>query len=313
MPSRLLRVIAFAGFFAIPVSWAQQAFTNVLVHRPEGLYGVAIGCGADRELYFTSIGDEHFVLRASVDGASLMFGVPDGTQQAETVASYSAGVNILSARTKDRATREFSSVLYHFDKLGNLLSRHPVPTDLVGAIMATNSSGTTFLVGHHQDYSQYGGVVLDANDRIVKRFELPSPPAGGWTLGRFDRLLTTGEKGAYVLLHSKEPPITEIARISETGGLIITTIPEETFDDRRQHEKWLLGPGVAVDMYDLASEQPSSARQAPTLQFDEYDLNSGKKVASKTAPVRAECYYVNAVVGQDLLGDDIRLRIADLR
>jgi hypothetical protein len=352
MPSRLLSSIVFAGVFAIGASPAQQGATEVLLPRPDNIYPGIVACGAGGQVYFRSISSkEHFVLRLSLDGSSLTFGLPDGTM-ANAVAPYPAGVNISSQRFKTKdgshgcrcatndvtkneetqtnkptgtqtpgavdqgspdATSKYWRVIYHFDDQGNLLAQHSVSTDLFGGMMATTSSGTTILVGRHQDKSQYGGVVLDAEDRVIKRFELPSPPEGGrWRIASFDRFLTAGDGVVYALLHSDEPQATMIATISETGNVNIKSVPEPMSDDPGQFNKWFVGPGGAVEMYRLASEN-YSARQSLTYHFDEYDLKSGEKIASKTSPLRADCYYGNTATELDLFQDKFRFRLAELQ
>lgn len=321
MPSRLLSSVLFAGIFAIGVSSAQQGAAGVPIPRMT-LYAGIIACGPYGQAYLPSIGYEFFVLRVSLDGSSLTFRLPDKTYYAEAVAPYAAGVNILSS-WRDRTTHTFTRAIYNFDNLGNLVTQHPVPTDLIGAMMATTSSGTTILVGHHRTGSsqkedwKYGGLVLNADDRVVSRFELPSPPAGGtWTFGPSDRrLMTAGDREAYVLLHSNEPLATEIATISESGKLSVKTLPKPMLDDP-PHIKWLVGPGVVVEAY-----SPVGGRRV--RHFDEYDVKSGEKIASKIAPLssttpfEAVCYYGDSVTG---LGggspdtpDALWLRVAKLQ
>jgi len=93
-----------------------------------------------------------------------------------------------------------------------------------------------------------------------------------------------------------------------------------------QYTKWLVGPGVAVEMY-----QPAGDRRRmgglPVWSFDEYDLKSGKRIASKAAPMgeftpfTTACYYGDSVAGVGGAGapqvapDEpyLRLRIAKLQ
>lgn len=344
MPSRLLNSILFAGVFAIGVSSAQEGIAEVPI--PLNVYPNIIACGADGQAYFSSIGDEYFVLRVSLDGSSLTFGLPKVAYYAYggAVAPYAGGVNVLSSWT-DRKTR--TRTMYHFDNEGNLHTQHPVQADLTGLMMAITSSGTTILVGHNPANSpqdedwKHKGLVLDADDRIVSHFDLPSPPGGGeWTYGEGatapDRLLmTTGDRVAYVLLHSNEPPSTMIATISESGKVNLKTLPEP--DNSHYLSHWLLGPGVAVEMYDLLrmlDGRPvlvdghtvlAERQRHPVDHFDEYDLKSGKKIASKTAPMgeftpfQSACYYGDSVTGVgahiQVAPDEsyLRLRVAKLQ
>ena len=327
MRSRLLGVIAFAGMLGAGISSAQEGIAEVPI--PRNVYGAIIACGADGQAYFSSIGYEYFVLRASLDGSSQIFDLPD-KGHASVVAPYADGVNILSPRLQPEKKR----IIYHFDNLGSLLARHFVSTDLDDTIMATTSSGTTVLVGRyraseHEDW-EYGGIVLDGSDRVVSHFKLPPPPAGGgWSFGPSNQLdeplMTADDRAAYVVLHSDEPLATEIATISESGKLSVKALPEPILEDPHDHIRWLVGPGVAVEMYSRMNEKFSLVDRHPVHHFDEYDLKSGKRIASKTArmgeftPFSSACYYGDSVTG---LGSRInvppdepylRLRMAKLQ
>ncbi len=255
----------FAGMLGVSVSSAQEGIAEVPL--PQNIYGVIVGCGTEGQAYFSSIGDEYFVLRASLDGSSQTFNLPD-KRYARVVAPYASGVNILSPRLQPDKKR----IIYHFDNLGNLLARHFLSTDLDDTIMATTSSGTTILAGRyraseHEDW-EYGGIVLDASDRVVSQFKLPSPPAGGgWSFGPSDQLdeplMTADDRAAYVVLHSNKPLATEIATISESGRVNLRTLPDP--DESHLYSRWLVGPGVAVEMYSpgpYARRPPRSDRRA---------------------------------------------------
>jgi len=319
MHFRMFWVIAFAGIVGAGVSCAQEGIAEVPL--PRNIYGVVAGCGTAGQAYFSSIGSEYFILRASLDGSSQKFNLPD-KKYASVVAPYADGVNILSPRLQPEKKR----IIYHFDNLGNLLARHFVMTDLDDTIMATTSSGTTILVGRsrgseNEDW-EYGGIVLDDGDRVVSHFKLPSPPAGGgWSIGpqdQFDEpLITADGRTAYVVLHSDEPLATEIATISESGKLSVKPLPEPTLDDPHDHNRWFVGPGVAVEMYSFHAVKAADL----VHHFDEYDLKSGRKIASKTArmgsvhPFTAACYFGEAVAGLGASpdGSGLRLRIATLQ
>ncbi|MGP0017264.1 MAG: hypothetical protein ACLPHP_01745 [Candidatus Sulfotelmatobacter sp.] len=322
MPSRLLNSILFAGIFAIGVSSAQEGTAEVPV--PGNVYAQIMACGADGQAYFP-LGGEHSTLRVSLDGSTLTFRLP-GKVYPNAVAPYADGVNVLG---RSPGSPEPRFVIYHFDNLGNLLTQHPVPIDLTETMMATTSSGTTILVGHHPAMSpqdddwKYRGLVLDAEDRVVSRFELPSPPPGQtWTFNR-KGLITAGDGAAYVLLHSDEPPTTMIATISESGKLSVKPLPEPMLGETR-YIMWLVGPGVAVEMYHLDDDR-TLIGGLPVFRFDEYDLKTGKKIASKAAPMgsampfAAACYYGNSVTGlgarMQVMPDEpyLRLRIAKLQ
>ncbi|HTW56587.1 MAG TPA: hypothetical protein VMD99_00510 [Terriglobales bacterium] len=150
----------------------------------------------------------------------MTFKLPDKAT-ARAIAPYAAGVNILGRSPEPR------TFIYHFDDDGKLIAQHPVASDLDDIMMATTSSGVTIVVGHHLDKDEesgYGGLVLDAGDRVVSRFEVPPPPDGeAWNFGEWNSpadhlLMTAGDRAAYVLLHAYEPLATEIAMISESGN-----------------------------------------------------------------------------------------------
>jgi hypothetical protein len=321
MPSRLLNSIVFAGIFAIGVSSAQEGIAEVPI--PQDAYGEIISCGADGQAFFHL---NYAALRLSLDGSSLTFKLPDKAN-VRAVAPYAAGVNILGR------SQEPKTFIYHFDNDGKLIAQHPVTSDLDDIMMATTSSGITILVGHHIDKdgeSGYGGLVLDAGDRVVSRFELPPPPDGGaWNFGEWNSLsdhllMTAGDRAVYVLLHASEPLATEIAMISESGKLSVRTL--EPISDGRQYTKWLVGPGVVVEMYHMAGDRRRMDRHL-IWSFDEYDLKSGKRIASKIAPMgeftpfTAACYYGDTVTGVGGVGarqvapdePHLRLRIAKLQ
>lgn len=320
MPSRLLSSILFLGALAIGVSSAREGIAEVPI--PRDVIGEIISCGADAHAFFPL---NFAALRVSIDGSTVTFKLPDKASVAD-IASYATGVNILGRSTEPKL------FIYHFDNTGNLIAQHPVLTDLDDTMMSTTSSGTTILVGHHADRSHYGGLVLDADDRVVRRFELPSPPEGGaWTFEgppyfENHHLMTAGESAAYVLLHSNEPLATEIARISENGKLSVKTLQEPVLNDQTRFVKWLVGPGVAAEMYHMVGDQRRIGRHL-VWSFDEYDLKSGEKVASKTAPMgeftpfAAACYYGDSVTGVGGVGSHqvapdesyLRLRIAKLQ
>jgi hypothetical protein len=330
MPFRLLNSILFAGIFAVGVSSAQEGTAEVPV--PGNAYAQIMACGADGQAYFPSVGAEYFVLRVSLDGSTVTFRLP-GKAYPNAAAPYADGVNVLG---RWPGSPEPKFVIYHFDNLGNLLMQHSVPIDLTETMMATTPSGATILVGHHPAMSpqdddwKYRGMVLDAEDRVVSRFELPSPPAGEtWTFGRLGGLpngrllITAGDGAAYVLLHANEPPTTMIATISESGKLSVKTLPEPVLGETK-YTGWLVGPGVAVEMYDLAGARMRVGGR-PVYHFDEYDLKSGKRIASKTAPMgsaapfSAACYYGDSVTGlgarMQVMPNEpyLRLRIAKLQ
>lgn len=322
MPCRPIISILFVGILAVGVSSSQEGIAEVPI--PRNVYGGILACGGDGQAYFHSLGSEYFVLRASLDGSNVIFRIPD-KEYVDAVAPYADGVNILSPRLQPEKKR----IIYHFDNLGNLLARHFVSTDLDDTMMATTSSGTTILVGRSKtsenDDWEYGGIVIDTDDRVISRFKLPSPPVGGgWDFGISVRLLMTADdKAAYVLLHSDEPAVTEIALISESGKVSIRNVPAPIANDQHKHIVWFVGPGVVAEQY--YQVQGGHLVGGPVYRFDEYDVRSGQQIGSKTAhmgsatPFTAACYYRDSVTGlgaaRQVAPDEpyLRLRIAKLQ
>lgn len=62
--------------------------------------------------------------------------------------------------------------------------------------------------------------------------------------------MVVGDGVAYVMLHSDQPPQTAIATISEKGNhnLDIKVIAAPLDTETRQHNEWVFGLGVAVDV-----------------------------------------------------------------
>jgi hypothetical protein len=91
--------------------------------------------------------------------------------------------------------------------------------------------------------------------------------------------MAVGDGVAYVMLHSNEPPQTAIATISERGNLDVKVIAAPLDTETRHHNEWVFGPGVGVDLYFYTNERPHV-----TARFDEYDLKTGVKTTTKSAP-----------------------------
>ena len=167
--------------------------------------------------------------------------------------------------------------------------------------MAVVASGRTILLATdlnypaHRENQKYGFAILDENDNLVKTADLPLPPGGGaWT---FDgSRMAVGDGVAYVMVHSKEPPQTAIATISEGGDIDTRIVAVPPDSDRHHHAEWLFGPGVAVEVYSYLLEV--SQRSRAFFGFNEYDLKTGEKVATKgsfPAGFAFGCYSGNEV------------------
>lgn len=238
-------------------------------------------------------------MRVSPDGSSLLFTLPDDAYP-WVIAPAGTGLNILSGRYST-AERRLHFQMYHFDSVANLLEQDQGTMPLEPYAMAVLSSGRTIVVGTHSsdlDHTEdrkYGFAILDEKDKLVKSIDLPLPPGGGgWTFARFPRM-AVGDGVAYVMLHSNEPLQTAIATISEAGHIDITIVAVPP-DDKHHHNEWLLGPGVAVEVYNYLVQV--GPRPRAFNGFDEYDLKTGEKVATKVsfpAGFTFGCYSGNEV------------------
>jgi hypothetical protein len=283
MPSRFAIAAIFAIFLATSLNYAQIISDVVVLNATinDGYAGWS-ECGLDGEVYRHTSGHVNSIMRVSPDGSTLIFVLPDETWPA-AIAPAGTGLNILTLHASIKGGRIYE--MYKFDHQANLLTHHPVHMTFSPERMAVTSSGKTIVVGHHpEEMSQkedwrYGGAILDADDQLTRGFDLPLPPGGGgWTFASLQ--MAGGDGVAYVILHSNTPPQTAIATIAETGNdiLKIKVIPVPEDGDQRHHNRWQFGPGVAVEEYVLPGERPRVFSR-----FDEYDLTTGEKVASKSA------------------------------
>jgi hypothetical protein len=223
------------------------------------------------------------VMRVSPDGSTLLFTLPEHVNPG-VIAPAATGLNILSS-VYSTAERRVLDQMFHFDRQANLLAQNRVIIPIQPSGMAVMPSGRTIIVGthfsdpDHPDDRKYGFAILDENDTLLKSVDLPLPPGGGgWT---FASRMAAGDGIAYVMLHSNEPPQTAVARIAETGNhnLDVKVIAAPLDTETRHHNEWVFSPGVAVDVYHYTNERPHV-----TFRFDEYDLKTGDKIATKSAP-----------------------------
>lgn len=280
MQSRFALAVLVA-ISSVHISHAQQLVRDVVVSGAslnDG-FGNGLTC-ADGQLY--RFGDHSdSVMRVAPDGSTLMFQLPDEQWPIgpSAIAPTATGLDIMSVQRSD--ARFIGYEMYHFDTQGNLLTQNQVFIDFFPTGVVVMSSGNTMVIGHLQgDPSQrdrrYYGAVLDADDHIIKRFELPLPPGGGgWTPRS---RIVAGDRAAYVVLESDRGKLA-IATISETGHIDVKIIPVPPDTDQRHHATWLSGPAVAVEVYQYVGEKPPGS-----LHFDEYDLNTGQEVATKSSP-----------------------------
>jgi len=291
-----LLLSAAAGTF----SFAQEITSDVIVQNAsvnDGYGGWPL-CGVGGQVYrHPGGGDLTSVMRVSPDGSTLLFTLPEDVFPG-VIAPAGTGLSVLSG-VYSNSESHFSVVMFHFDSQAHLLARNPVTIPVQPYSMAVLPSGRTVVVGghlkdaDHPEDRKYGFAILDANDKLWKSVDLPLPPGGGgWT---FSSQMASGEGVAYVMLHSNQPPQTAIATISEYGNqnLNIKVIAAPLDTEIRHHNEWVFASGVVVDIYHYSNERPHVSSR-----FDEYDLNTGEKIATKTAPPTG--YQFGCYLGNEL-------------
>lgn len=310
MPCRSAIALLLANLLPVYIGYAQQlpcppvsteqVISDVVVSGASvnDNYRGWTTCGTDAQVYrHPWSGHLTSIQRVSPDGSTLLFSLPDNVWPA-AIAPAGTGLNILASKFSRTEGRVYE--MYHFDSQANLLTYRRVHMVFAPERMAVTSSGKTVVLGHYPDnFSErddwkYGGVVLDINDQLTRSFDFPLPPGGGgWT---FASEMLGGNEVAHVMLKSITTPkgmLTAIATISETGNDIVKikviSVPQDS--EQRHHNEWLFGPGVAVETYIDPSERPH-----PVDRFDEYDVTTGDKLATKTAPgtgFQSGCYLGN--------------------
>jgi len=295
MLSRFVIAVTVASISLIGNSSAQQITSQVPVLGAalnDG-YGGGTMCGAGGLVYRYPNGGVRSVMRVAPDGSKLVF-TPPGEAWPRILAASAVGLNILSQSSTSEGNHY---EMDRFDVLGHLVAQHRVAFDFRPAGMATTASGKTVVVGFHavegsdRDTVQYVGVVLDEDDQVIEHFDFPRSLSGAtWTFGG----AMTGAAGfAYVILQSGVGPTFALATVTEDGRIRIKKLRVPPNTDIRHHNEWLFGPGVAVEMYHYVGEKPRVA-----LRFDEYDLTTGRKVATKStlpAGTNLGCYFGNEV------------------
>lgn len=310
MPCRSAIALLLANLLPVYISYAQQlpcppvstdqVISEVVVSAASvnDNYGGWTTCGTNGQVY-RHPGSGHLtsIQRVSPDGSTLIFSLPDEVSP-KAIAPSGTGLNILVGNFSRTDGRFYE--MYHFDSQANLLTRRRLHMTFAPERMAVTSSGKTIVLGHYpDDFSnredwKYGGAILDVDDQLTKGFDFPLPPGGGgWT---FASDMLGGNDVVYVILQSIATPkgmLTAVATISETSNDIlkikVISLPPDS--DQRHHNQWLFGPGVAVETYIDPSERPHVVDR-----FDEYDVTTGDKIATKTAPpsgFQSGCYLGN--------------------
>ena len=296
MPGRFTICVVLAHLVLLGSSYAQKApcppvstaqiVSDVVVQgasMKDG-YGGWPTCGMDGQVYrHPGGGDLRSVMRVSRDGSTLLFTMPDDVLPG-LIARAGSGLNVLSS-IYSAADRAVQQAMFHFDGQAKLLAQATVTMPIQPWSMAVMRSGRTIIAGTHMkndelpENRKYGFAILDEHDQLLRSVDLPLPPGGGgWT---FVSEMEAGDGVAYIMLHSNEPPQTAIATIAERGNqdLDIKVIAAPLDTETRHHNKWVFGPGVAVEIYHYTNDRPHI-----TWRFDEYDLRTGQMIATKSAP-----------------------------
>ena len=219
------------------------------------------------------------VMRVSREGSTLVFALP-AEAWPDVFAPDGTGLNTLG-HYSSRAEGDIFE-MYRFDSQGNLVAKHRLVVNFRPSKMAITTSGKTIVMGHplddaQQESAKYRGAVLDVDDHVSRSFELPPPPGGGeWKIAS---RMAPGETGAYAILSSDAGPQDAIAKISDAGQVEIRSVAVPPESDKHHHNEWLYGPGVAVEVYHYLV--PVGATPRAFFGFNEYDLNTGEKIATK--------------------------------
>jgi hypothetical protein len=347
MPSRFAIAAVFVSSFAIHISYSQQDsgkppspsaqaacmvktedFDVVIGSMKDGYQPQVKACGVDGRAYLErrpsrdqSSHPVWSVVGVSPDGSMTTFEFPEMLMPG-AVAAGGSGPQMVSIHPI--AAEGHAYEIYQFDNLANLLAKHWLRDDFDPSLMAVLSSRKTIALRSHGtsvEDMKYDGAVLDADGHVIQRFNLPLPPGGGgWTFASYR--MAAGDGVAYAVLQSETTPTgpqTAIATISETGQLDIRVISVPPHTDQRHHNQWVFGPGVAVEVYHMVGERV-------TFHFDEYDIKTGEKVASKIAHISGGAFgcYTGAEVSmlapsahvdpaRGLSSDTLRLVISRLQ
>ncbi len=303
MLSRFAVAVPLAISVMFGTSYCQESAEVVLGSTKDSLSPMA--CGADGRVYFARSNRDlssggitsHSVFEVSRDGSIFAFQAPDSDTPVAAAFEGSGGSVLMASPRHGNEVQHYE--MYRLDHEARLLGRSPVPLDFYPIRMAVLTSGKTIVLGHdgkplswaHRKEWTYVGAVLDADGGVIERFDFPSPESGGkWIVPSRHQMMAAGGAANVVLETDSESAI-GIATISETGRVDIKVIPEPPDDDIRIHRAWLLGPGVAVEEYTDKSDRPRFK-----MHYDEYDLNSGEKIASKISLAGStECYFGSEV------------------
>jgi hypothetical protein len=326
MPSRLIATVLFLACIAKGyLSYGQQIMEDVavsLIETPSWVgHQNGFQCGQKGELFYRADfgpeNDVRSVVRVNQDGSTLLFRIPD---RLDSLVSFTPANNgmvalgravVAGMRPTDGPSHELR--LYHFDGQGKVVAQHPISFGFRPMQVAVTSSGKTIVIGYlgqtplahiARDGARIAGAVLDAEDKLVRLFELPEPAEGGEWAGS---MMAGGEGVAHALLLALPKRSYAVATITESGRVDIVNLPvpptpppSEWRDGTRLNGQWLLGPGAAVEEYSIYREMPN------LIRFNEYDFASGKRVRTWTTPSATfvtSCYLGGRIVGMVRRGD----------
>jgi hypothetical protein len=173
--------------------------------------------------------------------------------------------------------------VYEFDSRANLLNKRWLHADFLPSLTTVLSSGKTIALRGHGTSSEdmkYDGAVLDENGHVIERFDLPLPPGGGgWTFA--SHRMAAGE-GLPSQFCNRKPhrlgrrrPLRLSPRLGSSTSESFLCLRTTT---SAIHNQCVFGPGVAVEVYHMVGERM-------TFHFEEYDLKTGEKVASRVAHI----------------------------
>jgi hypothetical protein len=240
------------------------------------------------------------MLGVSRDGSTITYQLPEGLKP-QSAAYDGSDLVVLTLDFQPQSyrppdpppVRRFH--MLRFDNQANLLNQQLANIDFMPMQMVVLPSGKAIVEGTYrpagEDEVKRVAAVVDTDGKMVKRIEFPLPPqGGGWTI---QSGMSAGNGAAYLVVFSYNPSSTGIAKISEDGSFDVKIIPNPPYNDERHHNAWMVGPGVAVEVYDYADK-----RERSTFHFDEYDLTSGQVTAYRYAFVSGGgfgCYSKNEV------------------
>ena len=253
--------------------------------------GAPYQCDAEGQVYRLTViatQPDGTVTRLARDGSTMVFRASEAEGFPLAYAPANPGLVLLwsAAHDPDPISHDpishqpiYHYPIYHFDGHGNTLTQHAVSLDFRPNTMAVTSSGKTVVVGYlvrppiKRETLQWVAAILDGDDKVVQRFDLPSIPG----VDHLEPGLMVGGDGTVnLLLKVMNKPFYAVATITEPGQVEIKMLSVPADGNDPWHGPLLFGPGVVVDGYLRVGMRPL------VYEFDEYDLSSGKKLRTRT-------------------------------